>query len=186
MNQRITRIIVVVLLIAVGAYIAQPYIDRLLYSASTPRTVEARGSLSDLEHSTIELFEHVSPSVVQVVGTTSGGLEAAQSEGEGVPAQTGTGFIWDKAGHIVTNNHVVQGTEELAVRLASGQVLRARLVGTAPNYDLAVIRVDQTRDLPPPIAIGTSDDLKVGQSVFAIGNPFGLDQSLTTGIISAL
>src|SRR6516165_66457 len=186
MNQRITRIIVVVLLIAVGAYIAQPYIDRLLYSASTSRTVEARGSLSDLEHSTIELFEHVSPSVVQVVGTTSGGLEAAQSEGEGVPAQTGTGFIWDKAGHIVTNNHVVQGTDELAVRLASGQVLRARLVGTAPNYDLAVIRVDQTRDLPPPIAIGTSDDLKVGQSVFAIGNPFGLDQSLTMGIISAL
>ena len=186
MNQRITRIIVVVLLIAVGAYIAQPYVDRLLYSASTPRTVEPRGSLSDLERSTIELFEHVSPSVVQVVGTTSGGLEAAQSEGEGVPAQTGTGFIWDKAGHIVTNNHVVQGTEELAVRLASGQVLRARLVGTAPNYDLAVIRVDQTRDLPPPIAIGTSDDLKVGQSVFAIGNPFGLDQSLTTGIISAL
>jgi 2-alkenal reductase len=94
MNQRITRIILIVLLIAVGAYIAQPYIDRLLYSASTPRTVEPRGSLSELERSTIELFEHVSPSVVQVVGTTSGGLEAAQSEGEGVPAQTGTGFIW--------------------------------------------------------------------------------------------
>jgi 2-alkenal reductase len=81
---------------------------------------------------------------------------------------------------------VVEGTGSLAVRLASGQVLRAQIVGTAPNYDLAVIRVDNTRSLPPPVPIGTSDDLKVGQWVFAIGNPFGLDQSLTTGIISAL
>ena len=86
----------------------------------------------------------------------------------------------------MTNNHVVADTDELAVRLASGQVLRAQLVGTAPNYDLAVVRVEATHDLPPPIAIGTSDDLKVGQLAFAIGNPFGLDQSLTTGVISAL
>ncbi len=65
-------------------------------------------------------------------------------------------------------------------------MLRARIVGASPNYDLAVLRVDDTRGLPPPLAIGTSDDLRVGQLVFAIGNPFGLDQSLTTGIISAL
>src|SRR5207237_5433041 len=68
----------------------------------------------------------------------------------------------------------------------SGQVIKARVTGTAPNYDIAVLQLDSTRALPPPIAIGTSADLKVGQSVFAIGNPFGLDQSLTTGIISAL
>jgi S1-C subfamily serine protease len=185
MDHRLTRFVVVALIIAVGVYVAQPYIDRLLYSASTPRAVEPRGSLSELERSTVDLFEHVSPSVVQVVGRAAA-LEAVPSEGEGVPAQTGTGFIWDKAGHIVTNNHVVEGTDDLVVRLASGQVLHARVVGTAPNYDIAVIRVDSTRDLPPPIAIGNSDDLKVGQSVFAIGNPFGLDQSLTTGIISAL
>src|SRR6266851_4649165 len=185
MNHRFSRFLILALLVILGIYIAQPYIDRLIYSASTPRAVEPRGNLSDLERSTIDLFEHVSPSVVQVVGRAAG-LEATPSEGEGVPAQTGTGFIWDKAGDIVTNNHVVEGTDELAVRLASGRVLRAQVVGTAPNYDLAVIRVDSTRDLPPPITIGTSDDLKVGQSVFAIGNPFGLDQSLTTGIISAL
>src|SRR3954447_23049553 len=185
MGHRISRLIILVLVIVLGVYVAQPYIDRLLYSASTPRAIEPRGSLSDLERSTIELFERVSPSVVQVVGRAAG-LEAVPSEGEGVPAQTGTGFIWDKAGHIVTNNHVVEGTDELAVRLASGQVLRAQVVGTAPNYDVAVIRVDSTRDLPPPIAVGSSEGLKVGQSVFAIGNPFGLDQSLTTGIISAL
>jgi S1-C subfamily serine protease len=185
MDPRFTRYILFALVIVLGIYVAQPYFDRLLYSASTPRAVEPRGSLSDLERSTIELFERDSPSVVQVVGRAAA-LESASSEEEGVTAQTGTGFIWDGAGHIVTNNHVVEGADALRVRFASGQVLRAQVVGTAPNYDLAVLRVETTRGLPPPIAIGTSNDLKVGQSVFAIGNPFGLDQSLTTGIISAL
>jgi 2-alkenal reductase len=157
-----------------------------LFSASTSRTVEPRGALADIERTSIDIFERASPSVVQVVGARPGALEASQSEGENGAAQSGTGFIWDAAGHIVTNDHVVEGTGSLAVRLATGQVVRAQLVGTAPNYDLAVIRVDNTRSLPPPIAIGTSDDLKVGQWVFAIGNPFGLDQTLTTGIISAL
>jgi 2-alkenal reductase len=185
MDHRFTRFVVFALVIVLGVYIAQPYIDRLLYSASTPRAVEPRGNLSELERSTIELFERDSSSVVQVVGRAAG-LESSQSEGEGVAAQTGTGFVWDRAGHIVTNNHVVEGADALVVRLASGEVLRAQVVGTAPNYDVAVLRVETTRGLPAPIAIGTSDDLKVGQSVFAIGNPFGLDQSLTTGIISAL
>ncbi len=115
------------------------------------------------------------------------GAESAPFEmTDGAPAQSGTGFVWDKAGHIVTNDHVVEGTSAVAVRFASGQVLQAKIVGLTPNYDLAVLRVDSTRSLPPPILIGSSADLKVGQSVFAIGNPFGLDQSLTTGIISAL
>ena len=103
---------------------------------------------------------------------------------EGV--QGGTGFVWDRAGHIVTNNHVVQGVANIAVRFESGEVAQAQLVGGAPNYDLAVIRVAGARNLPPPIAVGSSADLKVGQAAFAIGNPFGLDQSLTTGVISAL
>jgi 2-alkenal reductase len=185
MDHRFTRFLILALLLAIGAYVIHPTINRLMHSATTPRAVESRGNLSELERSTIELFEHASPSVVQVVGRTAA-LAAPQPEEDGAGAQTGTGFVWDKAGHIVTNNHVVAGTGELAVRLASGQVLRAQVVGTAPNYDVAVIRVDSASDLPGPIAIGTSDDLKVGQSVFAIGNPFGLDQSLTTGIISAL
>jgi S1-C subfamily serine protease len=184
MGDRFAKFFVIGLLIALGIYVGQPYVDRLLFSASTPRAVEPRGSLSDLEKSTIELFERVSPSVVQVVARGAA-LDPSHAEGE-AQAQSGTGFVWDAAGHIVTNDHVVEGTGSVAVRLASGQVLRAQIVGTAPNYDLAVLRVDNPRALPPPIAIGTSDDLKVGQSVFAIGNPFGLDQSLTTGIISAL
>src|SRR5437868_5936520 len=186
MGDRFTRIAVVVLLVVLGAYLAQPYVDRWFYSASTPRAVEPRGALADLERTTIAIFERVSPSVVQVVGRAGGAVEMSPAEGENGGAQSGTGFIWDTAGHIVTNDHVVEGTTSLAVRFASGQVQRAQIVGTAPNYDLAVIRVDTPRSLPPPIAIGTSDDLKVGQWVFAIGNPFGLDQSLTTGIISAL
>ena len=185
MGDRLSKIVIAGLLVVLAVYVAQPYVDRWLFSASTPRTVEPRGNLSDIERTSIELFEHASPSVVQVVGR-AGALELPQAESENGPAQSGSGFVWDAAGHIVSNNHVVEGTSNLAVRFASGQVLRAHIVGTAPNYDLAVIRVDNPRSLPPPIAIGTSDDLKVGQWVFAIGNPFGLDQTLTTGIISAL
>src|SRR5260370_27044286 len=154
-----------------------------MFSASTPRAVEPRGSLSEIERTSIEIFEHASQSVVQVVGR-AGAIDTPEAE-NGL-AQSGSGFVWDGAGHIVTNDHVVEGTSSLAVRFASGQVLRAQVVGTAPNYDLAVIRVDNPRSLPPPIPIGPSDDLKVGHWLFAIGNPFGLDQSLTTGIISAL
>jgi len=185
MGDRWTRVLVIALLVVLGLYFAQPYFDRFLYSASTPRSVEPRGNLAEIERTSIDLFERVSPSVVQVVGR-AGAQETLPAEGDNGAAQSGTGFIWDGAGHIVTNDHVVEGTTSLAVRLASGQVLRAQIVGLAPNYDLAVIRVDNTRGLPSPVPIGTSDDLKVGQLVFAIGNPFGLDQTLTTGIISAL
>jgi 2-alkenal reductase len=184
MRDRTSQLLIIVLLGAVGFYFAQPYIDRMLFSAGTPRSVAPRGSLADIERTSIDLFERVSPSVVQVVAR-AGKLDAMQPEPDGQD-QSGTGFIWDGAGHIVTNDHVVHGTDQVAVRLSTGRVLRARIVGTAPNYDLAVLRVDDTRGLPPPVAIGNSDELKVGQLVFAIGNPFGLDQSLTTGIISAL
>jgi S1-C subfamily serine protease len=185
MGDRLSKLVIAALLVVLGIYLAQPYFDRWMFSASTPRAIAPRGSVSDIERTSIEIFERASPSVVQVVGR-AGALDLSQLESENGPAQSGTGFVWDAAGHIVTNDHVVQGTDSLAVRFASAQVLRAHVVGAAPNYDLAVIRVDNTRSIPPPIAIGTSDDLKVGQLVFAIGNPFGLDQSLTTGIISAL
>src|SRR4030081_2912260 len=160
MGDRFAKFLVVALLVVLGVYIGQPYVDRLLFSASTPRTVAPRGNLSDLERSTIELFERVSPSVVQVVAR-AGALETSQSEGESGKAQSGTGFVWDAAGHIVTNDHVVEGTDTVAVRLASGQAVRAQIVGTAPNYDLAVLRVESTRSLPPPISIGSSEGLKV-------------------------
>src|SRR3981189_431304 len=134
MGDRLTRIVIVALLLVVCVCIVQIYLSRLLFSASTSRTVEPRGALADIERTSIELFERASPSVVQVVGARAGALAAAQSEGENGAAQSGTGFIWDAAGHVVTNDHVVEGTGTVAVRLASGQALRAQIVGTAPHH----------------------------------------------------
>jgi 2-alkenal reductase len=124
--------------------------------------------------------------VVHVFALSRANPSSFWGEDEGPGQQTGTGFVWDVAGHVVTNNHVVQNAGPIAVRLASGELASAELVGAAPNYDLAVLRLGRMRNPPPAIAIGTSQDLKVGQFAFAIGNPFGLDQTLTTGVISAL
>ena len=184
MTSRFFRLAILVVLLLLTAQVAQPYIFRLMYSATTPKLVVPRGTLSEAEQSTIALFDHVSPSVAQVVGRQSG--ESALGEEEGAGVQSGTGFIWDGAGNIVTNNHVVAGTTELAVRFASGAVVQADVVGTAPNYDIGVIRLRNPSRLPAPVNIGSSADLKVGQFAYAIGNPYGLDQSLTTGVISAL
>src|SRR3954471_13117519 len=185
MHERFLRVATVVLILLVAALVAQPYLDRLLFAATSPRPIAARSDLAQSEQTTINLFERVSPSVVQVVGAASGAGPAGV-EAEGGREQSGTGFVWDGAGHVVTNNHVVSGTSEVAIRLASGEVVGASIVGTAPNYDLAIVRLRTTGRLPAPIAVGTSADLKVGQAAFAIGNPFGLDQSLSTGVISAL
>jgi S1-C subfamily serine protease len=171
-------------LVLLGVIAARPYFERAFFASTTPRSVEPRGSLSELERSTITIFENVSSSVVQVAArAASAGPLTEDSSGR---AASGTGFIWDAAGHIVTNDHVVQGSNQLAVRLSTGEVAEAELVGQAPNYDLAVIRIRNARRLPPPLSLGSSADLKVGQAAFAIGNPFGLDQSLSAGIISAL
>jgi 2-alkenal reductase len=188
---RLPRILLIVIAALLAALVAQPYIERLL-APSAPRPVEARGDLAASERSAIELFKRVSPSVVQIValpaGDAPGNPFEAQPEqgGGGGGTQSGTGFIWDRAGHIVTNNHVVQNASEVAIRFASGQVVRAEIAGLAPNYDLAVLRVRPGANLPAPVLVGRSDDLQVGQAAYAIGNPFGLDQSLTTGVISAL
>jgi S1-C subfamily serine protease len=175
-----------VLIVLLAALVGQPYLNRLLFAATSPRPAAARGDLAEPERATISLFERASPSVVQVVAAAPGAGSATDIEGEAGREQSGTGVIWDGAGHVVTNNHVVSGTREVAIRFATGEVVGASTVGTAPNYDLAVVRLRNTRNLPGPVAVGSSADLKVGQAAFAIGNPFGLDQSLTTGVISAL
>jgi len=163
-------------------------------TGSAARAVESRAPLGEGERATIEIFERVSPSVVQVAARSASNplMEdegPMQGPGQGQiqgQASSGTGFMWDNDGHIVTNDHVVQGARQVAVRFASGEVAQAEVIGTAPNYDLAVLRIMSARSLPPPLSIGASGDLKVGQSAFAIGNPFGLDQSMSSGIISAL
>jgi 2-alkenal reductase len=123
MGDRFTKIAIGALLVVLVIYVGQPYVDRWLFSASTPRTVEPRGSLADIERTTIEIFERDSPSVVQVVGR-AGTLEQPLPESENGPAQSGSGFVWDAAGHIVTNDHVVEGTSSLAVRPGNARARR--------------------------------------------------------------
>jgi 2-alkenal reductase len=178
-------------LAAIAAVLVALTLSNIRYSPWTntvARSVDQRGPLSDAERANIELFERVSPSVVQVAARSAVANPFEEEEGPAASgrAASGTGFIWDSSGHVVTNNHVVQNGREVAVRFASGEVAQASIVGVAPNYDLAVLRIRNPRQLPPPVALGSSNDLKVGQIAFAIGNPFGLDQSLTSGIISAL
>ena len=176
---RFGRVALTILLVLLAILVAQPYVERLVFATTSPRTVTPRGELSQLEKSTVELFERVAPSVVQVVSLSG---EDTSITGVG----SGSGFVWDAVGHIVTNSHVVEKARKIAVRLASGHVSEADLVGQESNYDLAVLRLQRTAAMPPPVAIGSSRDLKVGQAAFVIGNPFGLDQTLTTGVISAL
>ncbi|MBI1251416.1 MAG: trypsin-like serine protease [Alphaproteobacteria bacterium] len=166
---------------ALAALVLQPLVPAPTEAQgpATLRQAAVRGAFSASEQSTIRIFEAAAPSVVQVVQVAQSlaGIEAVGS---------GSGFVWDSSGHIVTNAHVVGDANIVLVRLVSGETLRANVVGRAPNYDIAVIRLDGARTLPPPAAIGASTTLQVGQATFAIGNPFGLDHTLTTGVISAL
>jgi S1-C subfamily serine protease len=149
------------------------------------RTVTARGDLAADEKATIELFEKSRASVV-FISTAQRVRDPWTRNVFTVPRGTGSGFIWDEAGHVVTNFHVIQGAAEATVKLADGRDYRAGLVGASPAHDIAVLKIGVGFNRPPAVPVGTSADLKVGQKVFAIGNPFGLDWTLTTGIVSAL
>jgi S1-C subfamily serine protease len=136
-----------------------------------------------LEAQIIAVYEAASRAVVNITSRTY----AYNWFRQPVPQEgTGSGFVYDAEGHIVTNYHVVENAEELLVTLADGTVYEAEIVGEDPANDLAVIRIDASAALPPPLPVGDSDQLRVGQFVVAIGNPFGLDQTLTVGVISAL
>ncbi|MGH7155194.1 MAG: S1C family serine protease [Acetobacteraceae bacterium] len=182
MTPRVLRIALVWVLVLLTIWVLQPTAMDVWFAAHSPRPVTPRGSLSALEDSTIALFRKASPSVVHVYAT---GQQLFVGNGEAV-LQTGSGVVWDEAGDVVTNNHVIRGQSEFRVRLTSGELVRANVVGVAPDYDLAVLRLERPRSPLQPIIVGSSKDLQVGQSVFAIGNPYGLDQTLTSGIISAL
>ena len=150
-----------------------------------PRVVVPRGDLAPDARTTIAIFEEAKDSVVSIT-TESRVVDFWTRNAYDVPRGSGSGFIWDAQGHVVTNNHVIEGATGALVRLADGRAYPARLVGAAPEHDLAVLRIEAEAEQPLPLAIGTSEDLQVGQSVFANRNPFGLDWTLTTGIVSAL
>jgi S1-C subfamily serine protease len=149
------------------------------------RPVAARGPLLPEEQRAISIFEGARASVVYITTLVSRTDFFTLKVFE-IPQGTGSGFIWDEAGNLVTNFHVIYEAQNVQVTLSDRSVFKAEVVGVAPDKDLAVLRIKAPREKLPPLGIGTSSDLKVGQSVYAIGNPFGLDQTLTTGIISAL
>ncbi len=150
-----------------------------------PRPITPRGDLAADEKATIELFEKTKNSVVYIA-TSQAVIDPWSRNIYNIPRGTGSGFVWDEVGHIVTNYHVIAGASEARVRLSDGRDYHAVLIGASERHDLAVLRISVPVKRPNPVMVGTSHDLKVGQKTFAIGNPFGLDWTLTTGIVSAL
>ncbi|GLU02060.1 hypothetical protein SLE2022_193310 [Rubroshorea leprosula] len=137
------------------------------------------------ELATVRLFQENTPSVVYITNLAVK-QDAFTLDVLEVPQGSGSGFVWDKDGHVVTNYHVIRGASDLKVTLADQSTYDARVVGFDQDKDVAVLRVDAPKDKLRPIPIGISADLLVGQKVYAIGNPFGLDHTLTTGVISGL
>jgi 2-alkenal reductase len=175
--------IIVGLVIALAVTVFQRYSDLRRLATCQPRTVEPRGDLANFEQATINIFNNASPSVAYIFTENAvRGFFGAREVRQGA----GSGFLWDDRGHVVTNFHVIEGAQRIQVRMIDGKALEATYVGGSRDYDLAVIRLRNPPAEILPIPIGSSSDLKVGQAVFAIGNPFGLSRSLTTGVISAL
>ena len=174
--RRIAILALAVCAVLVGERMYRDY----LLAAREPRAVAPRGDLDGDELRSSRLFKAVAPSVV-AINARRGGRDL-----EGDDRGTGSGFIWDRAGHVVTNDHVIDGASELTVVLDDGRAIPARLVGRAPWADLAVLRLASAPATLSPIPVGRSADLVVGQAVLAIGNPFGLSRTLTAGIISAI
>ena len=152
---------------------------------STPRAITPRGELSSLEQNNIELFEKSKESVVFIT-TQEQVVDYWSRSVMDVQKGSGSGFIWDKFGHILTNYHVIEGASSATIRLSNGADYQASLVGADPSHDLAILKIDAPSLSLRAMPIGESKGLKVGQMVYAIGNPFGLDWTMTIGIISAL
>lgn len=163
----------------------------LLLAITAPTFAQdaSSGRLLDREEqANVNVFRRSSPSVVNI----STARAVAVQRGDvtlnigRLPAGTGSGFLWDNQGHVVTNYHVVEGSDFVKVKLTDGSEWEAEKLGEAPEFDLAVLKINAPEATLRPLAIGRSDNLQVGQKVYAIGNPFGLDQTLTTGIVSGL
>ena len=160
--------------------IAKPQSKKIQHRLVTPQ----KPFLTTEQH-TIDLFENAIPSVVYI-DTLHKRQDFFSRRTYTTKTGTGSGFIWDNQGHVVTNYHVIQGANSANIVLANQQSYSATLVGSSPSHDLAVLKIDPKDTALKPIPLGQSETLKVGQNVYAIGNPFGLDQTLTTGVISAL
>ena len=158
------------------------------HQASAQDRIQSPRRLDHEERTNIDVFRQSSPSVVNIVTGVAMARRGSDLSLniEAIPRGTGSGFVWDRDGHIVTNYHVVRDADAAQVLLSDGTAFSARLVGAAPEFDIAVLKINAPSGVLRPIAIGRSNDLAVGQKVLAIGNPFGLDHTLTTGIVSGL
>jgi S1-C subfamily serine protease len=150
-------------------------------TAAAPRT-ETAPPTDDDALTINEIYERAAPGVVQVTSTS----RATDTSSGGEPPALGSGFVVDKAGHIVTNYHVIAGGDRISVSFSNRDTVDAKLVGTDPSTDLALLEVETSSSALTPLALGDSDKVEVGDRVVAIGNPFGLERTATAGIVSAL
>lgn len=168
--------------------VAEPQLPVEPQSPSQPQSpppVATRPITGSFEETAVEVFRRNAPSVVFIT-TLSVQRNFFRRNATTVPRGSGTGFVWDKKGHVVTNFHVLEGSSGARVTLSDGSTWNAELVGAYDDKDLAVLRIEAPQDKLHPVTPGTSADLEVGQAVFAIGNPFGLDHTLSTGVVSAV
>jgi S1-C subfamily serine protease len=179
------RLTIIILLCVAGWLLFQTFQRPLHDPGAVPRPIDARGDLAADEKTTIDIFRSAAPSVVYITSIAVRRNLFSLNVYE-IPRGTGSGFVWDKQGRIVTNYHVISDASRLEVTLADRSTWKGVLVGAAPDRDLAVLQITAPAGKLHPLAIGESSNLLVGQKVFAIGNPFGLDQTLTTGVVSAL
>jgi S1-C subfamily serine protease len=176
--------LLVILLILMAGFLWRSQWSR---NVSVDKPIIPRGDLAADELATIELFKQVSPSVVHIMNlAVRRDMADPQADALGIPQGSGSGFVWNEDGYIVTNWHVIETATAAKVTLADRSQWDSRIVGKAEDKDIAVLKIDAPAERLHPIRIGTSENLQVGQKVFAIGNPFGLDQTLTTGVISGL
>ena len=186
----ITKILAVLLLIVAGALIFTVIQQRRQtqhYVSFEPRPVAQRpdDKLGADEQSTIDVFSKFSRSVVHITSLETHRDRMTLDITE-IPQGTGSGFVWDQDGHIVTNFHMIQGGDRATVTLNDNSTYPATIIGRAPDKDIAVLHIDAPPQKLLPLPLGQSANLRVGQKVLAIGNPFGLDQTLTTGVVSGL
>ena len=183
MTPRATRILFVWTLILVSLWLGERFYRNYLWTADPVVTPVPAGKLADWEKANIGLFAAAAPSVVSI---TTEQLRLNAMMGAEVAQGAGSGFVWDKVGHVVTNFHVIQGARTVYVQLSAGDPIPARVIGGARQYDIAVVKLSDVPAGLRPLPVGTSKELSVGQAAYAIGNPFGLQRTLTTGIVSAL
>ncbi len=183
---KLARILIIVVIVWIVADFLGIKPSRFLRSRVVMRPVtQTVGDLGADERANMEVFERVSPSVNYITNKRFQRDLFSFNVME-IPQGTGSGFLWNDKGHVVTNFHVIYEADEIEVKMQDGKRYDATIVGVDPDHDLAVLQINALNINAPPVMIGSSGDLRVGQKVLAIGNPFGLDSTLTTGIISAL